>query len=1353
MKTLLRSFLRIFVGLPIFLALALPADFSLAAVDTTFGAGSLIIPMDGSTYQSSTDGGIYVAYGFVYQLLNRTNADGTPNPIPVYWIINPKKTSVTGTDLTISSTTVDPVAQQVTAKGNVNIGGVGKVINYSGGPFVVDYHYAAAAQAIWTNGFQNVNLHIAKIPFTASVQRQLYGSPPKIALMNSSESRTGMATSVLQAYLRIAGIVNPATDVNGKPCDTVPVSGTGCIYDVLTPNEVGGIKTLAGTPLNGKSLLFDYTCAGCATNPKPQYKMVWVPHWTGNTNKLGQYVSSNPAVGTMPSTAVDGDDATMAIRDFIKSGGSLFAECAGIETFEASQYGRFLTKYGIGENGGSMDSDYMYYNQTTLDSPFAQVGSFSFDPTGGHLHNWRPFQTGDSSMVNPPKAMAFDPSATNQKSTYTQSNTGYDTAVSVFTYDDPPPPTAGTVPPPALHNYVNGDAAYDQWHYFIGGNMDGDPSNGYVVYLGGHSYVSCGSTGTSNNPDHEMRFTWSSSLNGITGLTMTVVFVQGKTTTTLTQSGITILNLTTKSKSAGPFTLDLSGASFDINGKTLSNVHFVNNDANNPITVTSFKGTWDATVGGTLTDIYDVTEDRNPERVPANNYTSGTSITLTGLTLDPGSFASGCTTRSGGAVRYVLNTLFQLNAVSPTEFVRSTPVVYQDFLYQGSFEYPSFAGHLRKFQVNADLGNNLKGLKLDTGFGTGGDTAPLLTSNVVWTDRGGGADLSKPNKIIEANELTGRNIWASTEAGLETPATVLKDNTLLQQFKFENAALFQSRMSAIAALTLSQTQTVISNRYGMRYDQNLLTWVVQGDVMGGMEHAAPVVIGPSTLTSATRPTMVYAGALDGMIHAFQAGTNTATSASNPGEISGAGKEVWSFIPSSQLPRLQYNRDPNAISTYPAVDASLAYAEVPNASGQYVTVLLATMGVGGNSLVALDVTNPTTGTPAKPKVLWETSGYECHTDPVSHNQVCSVIMGNGSKVAIGRVMNKSGQHEYRAYVTTALQAKQTCLDPKTGKAKTDGSLCGGIQVFVFDLFTGAQKWRFQRIYTNGVNDIPGSLALVDVDQNGDEDYVLIGDMEGNLWLLPTVPDYDKDNAEDTVIKTDYTLALNASVSGSLGVISGVVPLYAPTRDEVKCDAGRTPSTNSTQPCYVDKQDQPVGISATVVTKGGRTTIVWGTGGAQWSSDTAYYAIYALDITSVNVYALLDANGVLQGTTLTYKFVLDQGEKVFGAVTYSQGSLYVATAFGNVDGVSPKDDVALTNQGNIRGISISDSKTNWKYAANGKFRGSVFVSKGELYATTLDGKIIDLGNGTFTSSSALKWYKPKNWREIFNLITNQ
>src|SRR5439155_846744 len=465
-------------------------------------------------------------------------------------------------------------------------------------------------------------------------------------------------------------------------------------------------------------------------------------------------------------------------------------------------------------------------------------------------------------------------------------------------------------------------------------------------------------------------------------------------------SAATLTTMTTTSAD-GNLTVDFSQAALDSTNTIITGIHFINGNATQQLTIVSVKVTWTLPTGGTLNHIFDATENVNVEKTPVAPYASGTTVTLNNELLDSGGFVSGCSpnaTNSGAGIRYVLNTLFQLDTVLQQQFVRSAPIVYQDFLYQGSFDYPAYSGHFRKFQVNADLGSGQKGVKLNTGFGISGDAATLLTSNISFSD-------ANNNKSVDAGELSGRNIYASTETGLESGA-VLKDNTLVKPFTFENANLFQPRMSVLSALTLSQTQGVISQRYGMTYS-SYQGWYKQPDAMGGVEHSAPAIVGPSTLTSTTRPTMAYVGALDGMIHAFQAGVNSAASPTNPGEISGAGKELWAFIPSSQEPKLQYFRSPNVISNYPAVDASLAYSEVPdpNTSGAYLTVLLGTMGVGGNSLIALDVTNPTASTPAKPKLLWERSGVDVASG--------TVTMGNGSKVAIGQVRNLAGQTEYRA----------------------------------------------------------------------------------------------------------------------------------------------------------------------------------------------------------------------------------------------------------------------------------------------------------------------------------------------------
>jgi hypothetical protein len=61
---------------------------------------------------------------------------------------------------------------------------------------------------------------------------------------------------------------------------------------------------------------------------------------------------------------------------------------------------------------------------------------------------------------------------------------------------------------------------------------------------------------------------------------------------------------------------------------------------------------------------------------------------------------SDCSWDNIAGVRYVLNTLFNIKFhTSPSEYVRAAPVIKHPYLYQGSFDYPSYRGHFRRYDV------------------------------------------------------------------------------------------------------------------------------------------------------------------------------------------------------------------------------------------------------------------------------------------------------------------------------------------------------------------------------------------------------------------------------------------------------------------------------------------------------------------------------------------------------------------------------------------------------------------------------------------------------------------------------
>jgi type IV pilus assembly protein PilY1 len=105
-------------------------------------------------------------------------------------------------------------------------------------------------------------------------------------------------------------------------------------------------------------------------------------------------------------------------------------------------------------------------------------------------------------------------------------------------------------------------------------------------------------------------------------------------------------------------------------------------------------------------------------------------------------------------------------------------------------------------------------------------------------------------------------------------------------------------------------------------------------------------------TNASRTAMVYAGANDGMLHAFNAAT---------------GAEAWAYIPSLVVPNLYKLADAGYASNHRFyVNGQITVGDAYNGSA-WKTLLISGLGGGGKGFFALDVTDP-----ANPKALWEFS---------------------------------------------------------------------------------------------------------------------------------------------------------------------------------------------------------------------------------------------------------------------------------------------------------------------------------------------------------------------------------------------
>jgi type IV pilus assembly protein PilY1 len=259
------------------------------------------------------------------------------------------------------------------------------------------------------------------------------------------------------------------------------------------------------------------------------------------------------------------------------------------------------------------------------------------------------------------------------------------------------------------------------------------------------------------------------------------------------------------------------------------------------------------------------------------------------------------------------------------------------------------------------------------------------------------------------------------------------------------------------------------------------------------------------LTHLKRRHMVYAGANDGMLHAFNAGCFDPTlhkyfpdvDAGGNCTSSGhsLGEELWSFIPRGVLPHLKWNTDPDYTHVYyvdskPKItDIKVFTANAAHSNG-WGTVLIGGFRYGGKDIswtsggtsysaspeyFALDVTDP-----LNPRLLWTFS------DPglgLSMSYPAITKIGDKWYAIFG-----SGATDYdeRSNLTAYQSGYLYVLDISGG---TNG---------VIDTWT--LNSNFWKIATGNATSFTADPISVDVDIDYDVDVMYIGEnyQQGNTW---------------------------------------------------------------------------------------------------------------------------------------------------------------------------------------------------------------------------------------------------------------
>ena len=203
--------------------------------------------------------------------------------------------------------------------------------------------------------------------------------------------------------------------------------------------------------------------------------------------------------------------------------------------------------------------------------------------------------------------------------------------------------------------------------------------------------------------------------------------------------------------------------------------------------------------------------------------------------------------------------------------------------------------------------------------------------------------------------------------------------------------------------------------------------------------------------------MVYVGANDGMLHAFNAAT---------------GVEQWAYIPAMLIPSLYKLADTTYATNHRFyVDGQVTVGDAYNGSA-WKTILIGGLGGGGKGIYALDVTDP-----ASPKGLWEFSSADDSDMGYSYGNPMLTKRNSDGKwvVLVTSGYNNGGDSKGRLYVLDAFTGAKLS-EIITDNAVTDPNVSGIGKVNNFVINTLVDN-STQYVYGG---DLGGALWRFDID---------------------------------------------------------------------------------------------------------------------------------------------------------------------------------------------------------------------------------------------------------------------------------
>jgi len=377
-------------------------------------------------------------------------------------------------------------------------------------------------------------------------------------------------------------------------------------------------------------------------------------------------------------------------------------------------------------------------------------------------------------------------------------------------------------------------------------------------------------------------------------------------------------------------------------------------------------------------------------------------------------------------------------------------------VYQGRLNSENWTGQLLAFGIDTNPASTSYGSILTTGSGPDG---------ALWD---AGTLISPTNRKVITN--TGSGIpftWASFTAAEQT-AYFNSTSSLVDYLRGANIAGYRSRTSLLGDIVNSAPQYVAAP--SARYRDSLET----------------VTYSSFKTAQAGRTPMIYVGANDGMLHAFNAET---------------GAEALAYIPGAVLPTLRHLSSLDYQDNHKFyVDGTPTVADA-FVSGAWKTILVGGLNKGGQSIYALDVTNPSSFSEGNANSIfkWEFTDAQDADLGYTYSRPAIVKLNDGTWAAVfGNGYNN------------------TSLDNHV-------STTGNAVLYIVNLWTGALIKKISTEVGTAQDPIgrgrPNGLATVspvDLQDDGKIDYIYAGDLFGNMWK------FDLSSTNPTQWSRDYRL---------------------------------------------------------------------------------------------------------------------------------------------------------------------------------------------------------------------------------------